>query len=83
MWIYNVTNDNFKYVRTEKGQELYTKLIGLKKFLKDFSVIDERKKEKLYIWEDYMIYVILFDLPGLLDKEVKEEYTKLQLVEKS
>lgn len=76
------TNDNHKYVRTQKGQELYVKLIGLKKFLKDFSIIDERKKEELYIWEDYMIYAILFDLPGILDKEVKEEYSKLQFVEK-
>jgi len=76
------TNDNHKYVRTEKGQELYIKLIGLKKFLNDFSAIDERKKEELYIWEDYMIYAILFDLSGILDKEVKEEYAKLKLVEK-
>ncbi len=76
------TNDNHKYVRTEEGQELYVKLIGLKKFLKDFSVIDERKKEELYIWEDYMIYAILFDLPGILDKEVNEQYSKLKLVEK-
>lgn len=67
-----------KYVKTEKGQELYVKLIGLKKFLQDFSLIGDSKKEELMLWEDYMIYAIIFDLKGILDRDVHKQYRALR-----
>lgn len=69
---------DYKYVKTEKGQELYVKLIGLKKFLQDFSLINESQKEELKIWEDYMIYAIIFDLKGILDRDVHKQYRALR-----
>lgn len=68
----------YKYTRTEKGTDVYLKLMGLKKFLMDFSSIDKKTIEELHLWEDYMIYAIIFDIPGILDKETKKEFDKLK-----
>lgn len=48
-------------VRSKKGKELNNKLNGLKNFLKDFSRIHERNREELVIWEDYLVYSVIFD----------------------
>ena len=49
------------YIRTSKGEEVNLKLEGLKKFLKDFSLLDEKTKEKLIVWQDYLIYSVIFN----------------------
>ena len=44
-------------------------LFGLKKFLKEFSLIDERHVQEVSLWKDYMIYAALF---GIADQVVKD-----------
>ncbi len=44
-------------------------LFGLKKFLKEFSLIDERHVNEVSLWKDYMIYAALF---GIADQVVKD-----------
>lgn len=60
--------------RTEKGKETQYKLIGLRNFLKDYSNISDRKLEEITIWNEYMIYAIIFDLKGKLDSESYNMY---------
>ena len=48
------------YVRTEKGEDINIKLEGLKNYIKDFSILPERKKEELTVWGEYLIYATLF-----------------------
>lgn len=62
------------YIRTKQGKLLSDKLNGLKKFITDFSIINERQIEEITIWDYYMIYAIVFDLKGKLDREVKTLY---------
>lgn len=59
-----------KYVRTKKGNEVNKMLEGLKNYLKDFSIIEERKLEELNLWEDYLIYSVLFNQNNELVKEL-------------
>lgn len=79
--IEKIIYDRNKTIKTTEGFELYNKLLGLKKFLKDFSIIDNREKEELLLWEDYIIYAIIFDFKGTLDKDVLELYDKLKYIE--
>ena len=44
-------------------------LFGLKKFLKEFSLLDERHVHEVALWKDYMIYATLF---GIADQVIKD-----------
>lgn len=44
-------------------------LFGLKKFLKEFSLLDERHVSEVSLWKDYMIYATLF---GIADQVIKD-----------
>ena len=48
-------------------------LIGLKKFLLDFSKISEREHIEVHIWEEYLIFA---QMMGIADK-VSEQFSKL------
>ncbi|MBE6157884.1 MAG: DUF2207 domain-containing protein [Firmicutes bacterium] len=49
------------------------KLVGLKKFLLDFSMMPERQYYEVHVWEDYLIFAQLL---GIADK-VSEQFSKL------
>lgn len=49
------------YVRTNKGEEINEKLEGIKNYLKDYSVMHERNENSLELWEDYLIYSVIFN----------------------
>jgi len=54
---------------TEKGQEEARKVIGFKKFLEDFTLVDERKSVEVTLWKDYLVFAALY---GIADKVAKE-----------
>ena len=60
------------YKRTSKGKELNQKLEGLKHYLKDYSLLSEREAKEIELWEDYLIYSVMFGQ----NKKVIEEYEK-------
>jgi len=64
------------YVRSEKGEEINLRLEGLKNYLKDFSVMNERSAEELIIWEDYLIYSVLFNQNSKVVNEIYNNYFK-------
>jgi len=52
-----------------KEQEEVRRLYGLKKFLKEFSLLDERHVNEVSLWKDYMIYATLF---GIADQVIRD-----------
>lgn len=58
--------------RTKYGEELNKKIEGLKIFLKDYSMLNEKSSELIAIWEEYMVYSVLFGQ----NKKIIEEYRK-------
>lgn len=58
------------------SQELineYQNLIGLKNFLLDYSMIEEKQHIEVHIWEDYLIFA---NILGIADK-VKAQFKKI------
>lgn len=47
-------------------------LFGLKKYLKEFSLLDERHVHEVALWKDYMIYATLFGIADQVIKDMKE-----------
>ena len=77
--IYTIIKAN-SYVRTEQGEELNRKLEGLKKYMKDFSSFEDKEKNELLIWDEYLIYSIIFNMN---DKIVEEMSKFIQIEFKS
>jgi len=61
-----------RYMRTEKGKEINRQLDGLKLFIKEFSNIDNKEAKYLFLWEDYLIYSVMFDI----NRKIQDEYSK-------
>ena len=62
------------YVRSELGEEVNKKLEGLKNFLKDFSSLEEKNIEELILWEDYLVYSVLFNQNKKIINEIYNTY---------
>ncbi len=52
-------------------QEEVRQVFGLKKFLKEFTLLDERSVGEVSLWKDYMIYAALFGIAEQVIKEMK------------
>ena len=48
------------HFRTKKGEELNEKMEGLKQYLKEYSLLDERETDAVVLWEEYLIYSVMF-----------------------
>jgi len=47
-------------------------VFGLKKYLEDFSLIDERHVQEVSLWKDYMIFATLFGIADQVIKDMKK-----------
>ena len=65
------------YVRTKKAENLNEKLEGLKKYLKDYSSLKEKTADELVIWEDYLIYSVIFSQNEKIIKEYQEKIDRV------
>lgn len=70
------TQENYKknktrkvYKLTSKLAEEFIKLKGLKKFLEDMTLIDEKKAIEVHMWDEYLIFAQSF---GIADKVAKQ-----------
>lgn len=54
---------------TPAGQVEARKLLGLKKFLQDFTLMGEKDTIEVILWQDYMVYGALF---GIADKVAEQ-----------
>ncbi len=73
-WVSNVETESRNRIAQngydgEGGQTEARKVIGLKKFLKDFTLIQERGSAEVALWNDYLVFGALY---GIADKVAKE-----------
>lgn len=66
----NVVNP---YVRSKEGNDINEKIEGLRKYIKDFSNLEQKTKEDITLWEDYLIYSIIFGINTQIVEEVWEK----------
>ena len=59
---------------TEEGKRQLNEILGLKRFLLDFSLIQEREVKETVIWQDYMIYALLLGISDKVAPQIKKLY---------
>lgn len=57
---YYMENVNNPLFRTTKGNEINKNLEGLKNYIKEYSLLKEKDDDSLTLWEDYLIYAVIF-----------------------
>lgn len=57
---------------TPSGQEEARRLYGLRKFIKDFTLIDERDIRETSLWHGYLVYGALFGLADTVLRRLKD-----------
>jgi uncharacterized membrane protein YgcG len=60
-------------IRKYKNREFEVReVLGLKKFLKEFTLLDERGVDEVKLWKDYMVYATLFGIADQVIKDMKK-----------
>jgi len=60
------------YVRSKKGNEINEMLEGLKNYIKECTILNKRSMDELILWEDYLIYSVIFNQ----NKKVMQEFER-------
>lgn len=76
-YTYIIKNKNNSYIRTNKGEVINERLEGLKNYLKDFSLMHERDENSLTLWENYLIYSVIFNQNTKIIKSICDKYIKI------
>ena len=53
-------------------QDEVKKVFGLRKFLKEFTLLDERNVGEVALWKDYMIYATLYGIADQVISDMKK-----------
>ena len=60
-------------IRKYKNREFEVReVLGLKKFLKEFTLLDERGVDEVKLWKDYMVYATLFGIADQVIRDMKK-----------
>lgn len=82
--IYNLQKQGHIYKRTSKeeclqenilDEEIYEDTLhyyGLRKYLKEFTLIDEKELQSIILWDEYIMFAYLFGMAKEVAKELKD-----------
>lgn len=68
--------DDFFKIPIDKYTQDQKEVLGLWKYLKDYSLIKDRYPIELSIWNEYLVFASLFGIADKVAKEFKEELIK-------
>ncbi len=63
---------------TQKGINEKGGWCGLKRYMEDYSMIDDREVPELVIWEKYLVYATAFGIADKVLKQLKVQYPEIE-----
>ncbi len=57
---------------TDAGKAAARELMGLKKFLNDFTLVSQRETIEANLWKEYLVYAALFGIADKVAKQLKD-----------
>ena len=71
MKLNEMLNKNITLHEAMKEMEDVRKVFGLKKFLQDFTLANERHAVEVALWNDYLVYATLFGIADQVKADMK------------
>ena len=68
----------YNNVLTEKGRKEKEKWLGFKKYVENYSILDERKAEEVELWDNYMVYATALGVTKNIREQFKMAYPDLE-----
>lgn len=68
--IYNKFEKENRYERTTESKILVEQIAGIKNYIHDFSLLSEKEKENVVLWEDFLIYAVLLEENEIIAKDI-------------
>lgn len=59
---------------TDKGKIERQKILELKKYIEEYSIIKDRDMQDIVIWDDYLVYATALGIPSKITKKIYEKY---------
>lgn len=66
---------------TQKGLDEKTKWKGLKKYMEDFSLLNEKEIPALPVWEHFLVYATAFGIADKVIKALKMVYPEIETMD--
>lgn len=63
-----------KTVVTPLGETLTLEMFGFKKYLEDFTIINEREAREVQLWDEYLVFAQLFGIADKVGEQFKQLY---------
>ena len=64
----------FSYEKTDLGKEYAEKFLGLKNYLHEYTLVDDKNLDSVKLYGEYIAYAIALGEADELDKLVTEDY---------
>lgn len=61
VYIVRYQNKNNSLKRTIKGEQLTDEILGMKRFIQDFSMLSSVDKDAIVLWDDFLVYAIVLE----------------------
>ena len=68
--IYNKVEANNRYERTKESKILVEQIAGMKNYIHDFSLLSEKDKEYVMLWEEFLIYAVVLEENETIIKDI-------------
>ena len=68
------------HVFTKKGKEEYKKVAGLKNYIIDYSLMEERELDSIILWDKYLAYSVAFGISNRVSKMFNEKLMNANIV---
>ena len=78
VYIVRYQNKNNSLKRTVKGEQLTDEILGMKRFIHDFSMLNGADKEEIGLWDDFLVYAIVLEE----NDKIIEEILKVKNIKK-
>ena len=72
--VYGMKSQENLYIRSKLAEELNKKLEGLKNYINEYSLLKDKTSEDITLWEDYLIYSVIFNHNNDIIEEYKKYY---------
>lgn len=59
------------FIRTRKGDKLTEEIHSIKRFIHDFSILEESTKKNLVLWDDFLLYAVVLEENTIILDEIQ------------